>query len=103
MSDELRAAAEELRKWWRFTDSQQPMSSWHDREDFIERVLPTLLTQHPADDDFDGLSRFDIVRLMAWLLDSRRQPPHIAFTSGELRETADQLWLVLELKEDGDA
>ncbi len=37
------AFAEELRKWWRFCDMQQPRSSWHDREDFIEKKLPELL------------------------------------------------------------
>lgn len=31
--------AETIRKWWRFDDNQQPMSSWHDREDFIEKFI----------------------------------------------------------------
>ena len=28
---------EQLRDHWRFNHQQQPLSSWHDREDFIER------------------------------------------------------------------
>lgn len=34
---------EEIRKWWRFSDTQQPTSSWHDREDFIAKKLPEML------------------------------------------------------------
>lgn len=46
MTDEqaTRAFAEELRKWWRFDDRQQHTHSWHDREDFIEKKLPELLS-----------------------------------------------------------
>lgn len=28
-----------LRKWWRFDDNQQPLSTWHDREDFIAKYM----------------------------------------------------------------
>lgn len=35
--------AEELRKWWSFSDGQMHTHSWHSREDFIERKLPELL------------------------------------------------------------
>ncbi len=37
--------AKELRLWWRFNDYQQPQSSWHEREDFIEKKLPELLNR----------------------------------------------------------
>ena len=39
----LQAFAAELRKWWRFDQQQAHTHSWHDREDFIEKVLPQLL------------------------------------------------------------
>lgn len=35
--------ADELRKWWSFDDGQRHTHSWHDREYFIEKELPTLL------------------------------------------------------------
>jgi hypothetical protein len=35
--------ANELRKWWSFDDGQRHTHSWHDREDFIKKELPTLL------------------------------------------------------------
>ena len=31
--------ADTIRKWWRFDNNQQPLSSWHDREDFISKVI----------------------------------------------------------------
>jgi hypothetical protein len=37
--------AEELRKWWSFSDSQVHTHSWHSREDFIEKKLPSLLNK----------------------------------------------------------
>lgn len=33
----------DLRKWWNFNDAQQHRHSWHDREDFIDKVLPKIL------------------------------------------------------------
>lgn len=36
--------AGELRKWWSFDDRQHHTHSWHSREDFIERMLPALLS-----------------------------------------------------------
>lgn len=30
-----------IRKWWRFDNNQQPMSSYHDREDFIKLFMAT--------------------------------------------------------------
>lgn len=41
MTDEQFIA--ELRKWWSFNERQVHTHSWHDREDFIERILPHLL------------------------------------------------------------
>jgi hypothetical protein len=32
--------ADELRKYWSFDNDQMHTHSWHDRENFIERVLP---------------------------------------------------------------
>lgn len=40
--------AEELRRWWRFSDFQQPQSSWHEREDFIEKKLPEWIARIEA-------------------------------------------------------
>lgn len=34
-----------LRKHWSFDNNQQHTHTWHDREDFIEKVLPSLLTK----------------------------------------------------------
>jgi len=28
-----------LRRWWRFDENQQPLSNWHEREDFIKTFL----------------------------------------------------------------
>jgi len=28
--------AKDIHKWWKFDDNQQPLSSWHDREEFIK-------------------------------------------------------------------
>ena len=39
----LKEAAESIRKHWSFDEQQQHTHSWHDREDFIEKVLPGLL------------------------------------------------------------
>lgn len=40
--DRLRAIVDrlpdDLRRHWKFDQNQQPLSSWHDREDFIERL-----------------------------------------------------------------
>jgi hypothetical protein len=33
----------ELRKWWSFDDYQHHTHSWHSREDFIEKKLPSML------------------------------------------------------------
>ena len=47
MSNELAAAiADELRKWWSFDNHQNHTHSWHCREDFIQKELPRLTTQH---------------------------------------------------------
>lgn len=37
--------AAELRRWWRFDNYQIHTHSWHDRENFIERRLPELLSR----------------------------------------------------------
>lgn len=37
--------AAELRGWWRFDEAQRPIQSWHTREDFIQKVLPGLLSR----------------------------------------------------------
>ncbi len=39
--------AKELRKWWSFDGDQQHTHSWHNREDFIDTVLPKLLGSNP--------------------------------------------------------
>lgn len=36
--------ANELRKWWSFDDGQMHIHSWHDRENFIKRKLPEMLS-----------------------------------------------------------
>ncbi len=41
----LELFAEALRKWWSFDDHQQHTHSWHTREDFIEKMLPKLLSR----------------------------------------------------------
>jgi hypothetical protein len=38
-----RAVIDKLRLYWRFDDYQQPFSSWHEREDFVSKVLPPML------------------------------------------------------------
>ena len=43
ISEIIKSTRKELRRWWAFSDSQIPLSSWHDREDYIEKVLPELL------------------------------------------------------------
>ncbi len=43
MNKEVKAFAEELRKWWSFDERQQHTHSWHSREDFIALELPKLL------------------------------------------------------------
>lgn len=41
-------APDNVRKWWRFDDHQQPFSSWHERETFIERIDAALQEQPNA-------------------------------------------------------
>lgn len=43
--DRVRSFADELRNWWRFSEGQQPNSGYHDREDFIDKKLPELLSR----------------------------------------------------------
>ena len=43
---DIKAFADELRKWWSFDDRQIHTHSWHDREDFIKKKLPELLRGH---------------------------------------------------------
>lgn len=49
-TEKWKAFADELRKWWSFDDGQMHTHSWHDRENFIERKLPSLLAEATADE-----------------------------------------------------
>lgn len=54
MSDLEKDFADVLRSYWSFDEGQQHTHSWHDRENFIKKVLPGLLrdyARHPANQE----------------------------------------------------
>ena len=53
----LQQFTNKLREWWKFDDHQQHCSTWHTREDFIDKILPDIWPDELWKDQFRELNK----------------------------------------------